>query len=333
MFQVFRFLIVLIVLACAASAQQSAIPVQDHDFDFGVVKQGPKLVHVFPIRNSGETPLRIDRVEASLPGISARFQPLIQPGGEGRITVEWNTAEAAGVLEANLVVRTNDARTPVIPLRVKAIVKPPVEFLPYPAVFFSAYRDEAPERKVRIVSNQDSPLHIQRIESPENHYTVAVDTVQPGKVYDLRVKVRPGADLGRYTEQIVLTTDQPQNNRFQIGANLFVKPDLYAFPEVIDFGSVSLETLDRQPKLLDLLRQTTVLTNRSGPLEIQSVTSDVPFIRIIRSPESGKETRFRIDVVPVRERMQRGKIAGHVRVLTNDPRHHELLIPVQGEVK
>ena len=118
-----------------------------------------------------------------------------------------------------------------------------------------------------------------------------------------------------------------------MGANLFVKPDFYAFPEVVDFGSISLETLDREPQLLPLLMQTATLTNRSGPLEIRSVTADLPFLRFSRSPDNGKESQFRLDVTPIREGMQPGKITGHIRVLTNDPEHPELTIPVQGEVK
>ena len=331
MARMFRFLLLSVFLVPVSATQETLVPLKNHDF--GVVKQGQKLVHVFPIRNAGEAPMRIDRVESSLPGMSARFQPIIPSGGEARITVEWNTADVAGVQEATILVQTSDPNQLNITLNLKAVVKPPIEFLPYPAVFFSAYQDEAPEKRVRIVSNGEGSLHIERIESPESHYEVALDTVEPGRIYDLRVKVRPGVALGRYIEQIVLTTDQPENHRLEVGANLFVKPDFYAFPEIIDFGSFSLETLDRQPQLLALLTQTTILTNRSGPLEVQSVTSDLPFLRFSRSPDSGKDTQFRLDVMPIRERMQPGKITGHLRVLTNDPGHPELTIPVQGEVK
>ena len=328
--RVFRILLLSAFLVSVSAAQQTLAPITDHDF--GVVKQGQKLVHTFTIRGAGDVLLRIDRVEASLPGMSARFQPVIPPGGEGRITVEWNTAEAAGALEATVLVRTSNPEQPDIPLHLKAVVKPPIEFLPYPAVFFTAYQDEAPEKRVRIINNGDVPLRVERIEFPENHYDVALDTVELGRIYELRVKIRPGVALGRYTEQILLTTDQPQNPRLQVGANLFVKPDFYAFPEVIDFGSLSLDTLDGQPQLLALLTQTTILTNRSGPLEVRSVTTDLPFLRFTRFPDSGKNSRFRLDVAPIRERMQRGKITGHIRVLTSAPGHPELTIPVQGEV-
>ena len=331
MTQLFRTLLVLALVVSISEAQQTVTPVPDHDF--GIVKQGQKLVHVFPIHSAADTPLRIDRVEASLPGISARFQPTIPAAGEGQITVEWNTADAAGVLEASLLVRTDDPAHPEVPLLLKAVVKPPIEFVPYPAVFFSAYRDEAPESRVRIINNGEVPLHIERIKAPENHYEATLDGVEPGRIYDLHVKVRPGVPFGRYTEQIVLTTDRPQNPHLQVGVNLFVKPDFYAFPEVIDFGPLRLEMLDRQPQLLPFLTQSIVLINRSGPLEIRSVSADVPFLRFSLSPQDGKESRFRLDVVPIRERMQLGKINGNIRVLTNDPEHPELVIPIQGEVK
>jgi len=314
-----------------AAPQGAVSPSLDHDF--GIVKQGQRLTYTFAIPNMGASSLRIDRIDFSEPGITARFGPDIPPGRQGQVKLEWDTTKANGETEATAVVRFNDPDQPEIPIELKAVVKPPIEFIPYPAVFFTAYQDEAPEKRVKIINNDETPLRIERIEFPEDHYQAVLDTVEPGKIYELLVRVRPGVPLGRYTEPIYLHTDRLQKPRFQMAANLFVKPDFYAFPEVIDLGSLNLEQLQRQSQLVGFLTQTTILTNRSGPLEIQSVTTDVPFLRVSRSPESGEDRQFRLDVEPILERMQPGKIQGQIRVLTNDPEHRELAIPVQGEVK
>lgn len=325
----FRSMLPLFFVVSMAFAREAAV----NDHDFGAVPQGRKLAHAFVIRNPEDVPLRIERVEANVPGISARFQPVIAAGGEGRVDIEWDTAKAAGPVEATLDVRTSGAALPDIALHVKALVQPSIEFSPYPAVFFSAYQDERPEERIRIVNHREAPLRIEDIQYPKDHFEAAVEEIEPGRVYELRVRVRPDVPLGRYREQISLTTNQPEHAHLLLGANLLVKPDFYAFPEVIDFGSLRLETLDREPKLLALLTQTTVLTNRSGPVEIRSVTSDLPFLRLSRSPESGKESRFRLDVAPVLEQLKPGKIAGSIRVLTDDPLHPEVVIPVKGEVQ
>jgi uncharacterized protein DUF1573 len=330
MTHVARILLVLLFLVSPGTAQETATHA---DHDFGVVKQGQKLVHVFLIHNGEDAPMRIDQVEADVPGISARFQPVIPAGAEGKISVEWNTAEVDGPVEATLVAHISEPANRDIPLRIKAVVKPPIELLPSPILFFTAYQDETPEKSVRIVNNDERPLRIEYVDLPKNHYEVSVDTVEPGRIFDVRVKVRSGIAFGRYTERIQLSTNNPENENLFLAANLFVKPDFYAFPETVDFGSVSLNTLDRQPQLIERLTQTIILTNRSGSLEVRSVTSDLPFLNLSLSSEQGEETRFRLDVVPVRERMQRGKITGQVYVTTNDPSHPELVIPVQGEVK
>src|SRR5438552_16138890 len=91
-------------------------------------------------------------------------------------------------MEATAIVRLHNPDQPEIPIELKVVAKPPIEFSPYPAVFFTAYQDESPEKVVRVINNEEAPLRIERIEFPEDHYRVVVDTVEPGKIYELRVK-------------------------------------------------------------------------------------------------------------------------------------------------
>jgi hypothetical protein len=329
-----RFATLLVALLwnwAAATAQHTVLPSWNHDF--GIVMQGQRLTHKFAIPNAGTSPLRIDRIDLSVQGITTRFLADIPPGGEGRVVLEWDTSQANGEAEATATVRLNDPDRPEIPLQIKAVVKPPIEFVPYPAVFFAAYQDEAPEKRLKIIDNEGTPLLIERIEYPEDHYEVALETIEPGKIYELRVKVRAGVPLGRYTEPIYLQTDRAQKPRLKVLANLFVKPNLYAFPEAVDFGSLSLEALDRQPELLETLTQTTLVTNRFGPLEIRSVDSDVPFLEVSRTPAKDPSQQFRFDVALSRQRMQKGRIFGKLRIITSDPNVPEFIIPLRGEVK
>jgi len=314
-----------------AQSPRAVLPSGNHDF--GTVKQGQRLTHVLSIRNTGSAPLRIERIELDAPGITTRFKPDVPPGGEGTITLEWDTTQANGEAQAIAEIHLNDPDRPEIPYQLRAVVKAPIEFLPYPAVFFAAYQDETPEKRVKLVNNEEIPLHIEQIEFPQDHYEVGLDTIEPGKVYELRVKVRAGVPLGRYSEPIYLLTNRSQKPRLQVLANLFVKPDFYTFPESVNFGSLSLEALDRQPQLLEMLTQIVIVTNRSGPVEIQSVHSDLPFLQISRTPASGTSERFRFDIALIRNKMQRGKIAGTIRVTTNDPKLPELSIPMSGEVR
>ena len=96
-------------------------------------------------------------------------------------------------------------------------------------------------------------------------------------------------------------------------SNIFVKTEVYANPEVVDFGTVSLDELAQAPSLLELLNQTVLIKKREGEFEIKAVASDLAFLRISCRP-GGKSGTFRIDVGLDRERLQPGEITGSIRV-------------------
>jgi hypothetical protein len=48
---------------------------------------------------------------------------------------------------------------------------------------------------------------------------------------------------------------------------------------------------------------------------------------------AGRSALFQIDVGLVRERIQRGDIAGSIRILTSDRKFPKLVVLVRGEVK
>ena len=338
---------IVVFVLCVLSAHQAAgarqeprvpdgvphavLPVTTHDL--GTVKQGGRLTHVFVIRNDGTAPLEITRIELSLPGTKTQFQRAIPPGREGRITMDWDTSNLQGEFEAQAVISLNDPDQPKVSIGLTAVVKAAIEFVPFPQVFFSAYRDDTPERYVQILNNEERPLKIIRTESPSNHYTVSIDTVRPGFSYEVRVKVQPGVPFGRYAnEPIYLHTDSPAQPRLQLLANLFVKPDFYAAPEELNFGTIRLEPLTRQPQLFQLLKNSIALTNREGPVEIKRIESDVAALQITQSP-AGSSEKFRLDVALAPDKVQRGSLAGTIRIATTNPEMPLLIIPVRGEVK
>jgi hypothetical protein len=271
-------------------------------------------------------------VDLSEPGMKAKFNPVIPPGREGNITMEWDTAHRKGQLEAEAIVRFNEPAQSDVTLTLKGIVKPPIEIIPHAVVFVSVFKGESSERTVTIVNNDDRPLSITRLEAEGTSFGASVETIDAGKIYQLRVKVPPDVPPGRYMEAVYLHTDHPTRSRLRIGVNVLVKNDLYANPEIVDFGAVSLDQLAKAPSLLELLTQTFLVKARSGEFEIKSIVSDVPLLYISKDP-SGSSQAFQISVGLIRERMQPGRITGSLRITTDDEAFPELVIPVRGELR
>jgi hypothetical protein len=304
-------------------------PAQSHDF--GTVTQGVKVVHAFTVRNDGPAPLTIERVELSGASMTARFAPVIPPGQEGRIKIEWDTSQLGGEVQAEGTVRFAEPTRSPLTLVLKGTVRPTIEFIPYPAVFASVFTGETADGRVRIVNHEERPLAITRL-TAGRFFTAALDTLEAGKLYEVRVHVLPGAPPGRHEEILYLETDHPTRPRIPIAVNVLVKTEVYVNPEAVDFGRVSLSELARAPSLTELLTQTVLVKKRQGEIEIKAIRSDLDFLQITRSPE-GKSGSFRIDVGVDKERLRPGPITGSIHVTTNDAITRELLIPVRGEVQ
>jgi hypothetical protein len=313
-------------------APHAVIPNLSHDF--GSVEQGSKVVHQFTIRNAGTASLTLTRLSLSEVGMTGKMKPAIPPGEEVSLSIEWDTTRLKGAVVGKAVLEVNDPATPQITLVLKGVVKPAIEFLPYQAIFASVYKGESGHRSARLVNNRERPLGITRVEQQGEHFHAGIKPVESGKLYELEVTVPATVPPGRYSEAVFLYTDDPTMPRLMVPVNVLVKPDLYANPEIVDFGRVALKELADNPSVLDLLTQSFIVRKRAGNFSITNVTSDIPFVTIRRSPEGeGSSEVFRIDVALMKDRVRPGSISGSLRILTDDKQAPELIVLVRGEIQ
>jgi hypothetical protein len=325
----------VLLLTAVASVGDAAAPPQasltETDYDFGEVRQGQTVSHDFPVKNLGKEVLRIERAELSRLAMTLRARP-VEPGSEGRISLELKTAEFAGKIEVQALVFFNDPRLPKAVLTLRGRVRPPIEIRPFGAVFLAAFKDEAVERVLTLVKNDAESFSIKQIRQEGSHFTASLKTVEPGKVYSVTVKLVPGTPTGKYEETLVIEAASPEVKVFRIPVHLFVKPDLYATPDEVDFGEVSLEQVGRSPEVLDLLKQTILVKSRRNPFSIVSVVCDLPAVTVRQTP-SGPDRTFRMDVSLNRDRLQPGPLRGAIVVRTSDAELPDLRIPVRGAVR
>jgi uncharacterized protein DUF1573 len=315
----------------AAQAPRAIVPDLIHDF--GSVEQGSKVVHQFAIRNAGTASLTLTKVSLSESGMTARMKPAILPGEEAALTIEWDTTKTKGAVVGKAVLEVNDPARPQITLLLKGVVKLPIDFQPYQAIFASVFKGESALRVVQIINNREQPMGIGRLEQQGDHFQARLKTVNPGRVYQLEVTVPATVAPGRYSEAVYLHTDDAKTPRLMIPVNVIVKSDLYANPDAVDFGSVALAQLANNPSAIDLLTQSLVVRTRAGTFAIKSVTSEIPFLSIQRSPDgAGASEAFRIDVGLRQDRLQPGPISGSLKILTDDKQFPELIVPVKGEI-
>jgi hypothetical protein len=79
------------------------------DHYFGAVKAGTPLTYSFKIKNTGNGPLEIKNVAPGCGCTTSDFDKVIEPGKEGKITLEIkNTEHYKGEVTKNATVTTND---------------------------------------------------------------------------------------------------------------------------------------------------------------------------------------------------------------------------------
>jgi len=301
-------------------------------YDFGTAKQGEKIIHVFPVANNTPGPLTIKDVELSMPGMKARFKPVVNPSAEGTVTVEWDTSHLAGEIEGEGIVHFMDNAHSAMPILLKGVVKPPLEILPFPAIFLSAFHGESNERRLRIVNNEAGPLTVTFSKPSSNRLITSLVTVQPGRTYELVARIAPDTLPGRYDEELSISTDNPTIGALTLPVHLFVKADLYANPDSVDFGRISADELRNNSASRSFLTQTFLVKKREGSFAITKITSDVPGLDITRDPVNARSSTYRIDVALDPHKINPGKLEGSLDIETSDRDFPHLKIPVTGYV-
>lgn len=300
--------------------------------EFGSVRQGEKLQHLFTFRNEAAVPLSIERVELLQPGMSSRFKRTIPAGAQGSITVAWDTRQMNGEAKSEAVVHFTDPGQPPVHLVLGAVIKPPIEISPYAAAFFSVYKGERARRELTVINNEELPLNITRVEAVGSHFLASIKTETPGKLYKLQVDIPPDVLPGRYREAIYLHTDQQAAPRIKVGVNVLVKEDLYVNPETVDYGNVGVGHLKSNPNTMELLNQTFLVKKRQGTFQIKSITSDVPQVRLRQEPATGRNEVFQITAMLDQQRLQPGRLKGTITIETDDPDFPILTVPVDGAI-
>jgi hypothetical protein len=322
----------LIALAAAPAPQRpaTAAPVTHH---FGRVRQGETVTHEFTLRNpSASGPVRVLRVELNGPGMTARFKPETPAGQPVSIRVAWNTSKIEGEVEAQGVVRWADPKLPVTAFTIAGHVVPPIELRPMGVAFFSVFTDERAEQVIQLLNHEPRPLIVQKIAPAGSHFTAALRELERGRRYEVRVSVPAGLAPGRFMERLAVHTDSPARPVLQIPVNVLVKADLYANPEVVEFGNVPGAAVRRNPALGKLLTQTFLVKHRQRPFEIRRVTTDVPGLTIRVSP-GGSQPTHQIDVSLADDQLIPRSLNGSIRLLTSDPGVPRILIPVRGQIQ
>ena len=112
------------MVATAKKPAQTNLALSEPDFDFGKIKKGDVVNHVFEVTNTGKNPLIISAVQPTCGCTVPEYtkEPIL-PGKKGEITLTFNSANFDGVVHKTAEVYANIAQVP-IELRFTADIQP-----------------------------------------------------------------------------------------------------------------------------------------------------------------------------------------------------------------
>ena len=111
------------VVAPVLDVKGPRISVEPASFDFGKAVQNKTLSKEFSIKNYGTEDLVIENVSTTCGCTAALLDSkVIKPGGTSPLRVTLETRSYSGKVERKILIRSNDAATRVLELKVEAMV-------------------------------------------------------------------------------------------------------------------------------------------------------------------------------------------------------------------
>lgn len=103
------------LIAEAQSKPLTNLVLSESHFDFGNVKKGEKVDHVYEVTNTGENPLIISAVKPGCGCTAPDYtkEPIL-PGQKGKITLSFDSSSFEGVQNKQAEVFANVEKAPVL---------------------------------------------------------------------------------------------------------------------------------------------------------------------------------------------------------------------------
>ncbi|HYU46069.1 MAG TPA: hypothetical protein VEK84_07815 [Terriglobales bacterium] len=313
-----------------AAAQQPRLAFPETQFDWRLVFAGEPAEHAFTIRNDGDAPVAIARVDLT-PPLSIKSMPAVIPPRQQRsIVVHLDTGKLLGRFDGIAIVHFANSEIDDAQFTVAAKVVGRIEVAPLPAFFVAGQRGKVTEQSLDIINHESVPVVIHAVEHPANNFTTKLETIDPGWHYRLTLALNASGVTGRHTDLIILRTSSAQNPTVPIEANTILRSRVHTFPDAVDLGALRLSeiasnsALPRQAQVLMVYQD----DGRDFRVKVRS-SLDCVSVSAERGP-AGDRYQILVSLTP--DKLHLGAMSGEIVLTTSDPDFPELSIPVTGTI-
>ncbi|MFP4082074.1 MAG: DUF1573 domain-containing protein [Candidatus Aminicenantes bacterium] len=213
--------------ACLLSQENGPrIKFKEDSWDFGRIKQGEEVTHVFSFSNQGDAPLVINRVKTSC-GCTAALvsSKKIEPQQKGELEVTFNSRGYEGQVSKYIYVETNDPVKPRTQLTVSARIDVP----PRPRIDLDSYsidvglilEGEEIQARTKIRNRGELELRVECSHRNAQFYEKEKEVSFPLKISaghekEVEIRIPPPQKSGLIREYVLVKSNDPRRETLSL---------------------------------------------------------------------------------------------------------------------
>ncbi len=219
-----------------------AIKFDTLEHDFGRIMAGSELIHEYRFINTGTGPLEILKVKAGCGcTVVGQHDRIVPPGATGRIPISVHSKKSNGKVNKSIVVHTNIAGPDAtVRLRVQAEVWHPVEVSPSLASFGRLSKEQIQRgalRRLIMVNNMEGMAQPAIVESTNDLFAAELKVLEPGKKFELLVRITPPLEPGRHSGTIEISTGIAETPNLRVPVHVNVPAEVEVIPQKLRLPS------------------------------------------------------------------------------------------------
>ena len=303
-------------------------------FDWGSVLQGEVVIHEFELKNTGGSPLKIERVKPACGCTTVDFDKVIAKGASGKVTLKVDTKKFSGTVRKTAEIFTNASKisqrltmTGKIELAVEIEPRLPriqvVKGVPIKPITVSLKKAASHAFKLNKVS------------SKSDFAKVTMKTVKEGSLYELTVTPKLDETDTRkyhYAEINANVTVKDKSFDLPVRVSITVKERIEASPPSVYFSRRDTDKLGKQPappsKQLTIKSLDPSHSFKITKIELLNATlskSGEHFTTKLEPVTEGKEYKLTVAYAKKAKAGTR-RVIEKIRLSTDDPIRKEILI-------
>lgn len=262
-------------------------------YDFGKVSVVESVTGSFKYKNVGDAVLKIEPPKASCGCTVAELkQDSLKPGESGELAFTFNLGRVRAEMAKQITITSNDPKTPVVGLTIKADYTPLYELNPLTLAPELAFGVDKDEQFASLTRTDGKALKIVKLESSKPWITASVVAGASADTSAARIKIliRREGEPRRFSEYVhVYTEGQEALPSASIGLHGQLRGEVGVIPEALywSINDAATAPTDRPESMV--LRRILISSAGGKPLQLKNPRSTIPGVVVeILPKEAGK---------------------------------------------